>query len=209
MIQTSLNATLRTEKGKKSMTRNLRKEGFVPAICYGALKEPAMIYVSAKELKAALSTEAGEHVLISIKTDSKSELNAKTVIVKDLDKHPIKRSYIHADFQVLDMNKPIKISIGIRLIGKPEGVKLGGILDQVRREIEVKCLPSNIPEHFDIDVTHMNLGDSLHVSDLALPESVEILTGKELTIAVLAAPAAEKAAVEGEAEVAAVEVATA
>jgi large subunit ribosomal protein L25 len=187
MIQTNLKVKLRTERGKKSIVRNLRADGYVPGICYGALKESVLIYVSAKELKAALSTEAKEHVLIKLNADKGSELNAKTAILKDIVRHPLKRTYIHADFQILDMKKPIKVNVGVKLLGKAAGVAMGGILDQVRREVEVKCLPTNIPAHLDLDISALEIGDSLHVRDIEAIEGVEILTSGDLTIAVIAA----------------------
>jgi large subunit ribosomal protein L25 len=198
MIQTELNVKLRTEMGKKSILRELREDGFVPAVCYGALKESVPVYVSAKELKAALSTEAKEHVLLNLKTDKKSALSSKIAILKDITKHPIKRSYIHADFQILDMKKPIKVTIGINLLGKAKGLIEGGILDQVRRTVDLICLPADIPSHVDVDVSELGIGDSLHVSDLEVPKEIEILTSKELTIAVMAVPVKAKEAEEVE-----------
>ncbi len=203
MLQTDLNVKIRTDMGKKSIARNLRKDGFVPAVCYGALKESTPVYVSAKELRAALSTDAKEHILLTMKTDKKSDLNSKIAILKDITKHPIKRDYIHADFLVLDMSKPIKVSIKIKLIGKPKGIQLGGILDIIRREVEVKCLPNLIPEHLDIDISALDIGDSVHVRDIQVPEGVEIMTNGDLTIAVIASPIVEATteAEEEEAEV--------
>lgn len=207
MIQTNLNVKLRTEKGRKSIVRNLRADGYVPAVCYGALKESVPVYVSAKELKAALSTEAKEHVLIKLNTDKGSELNAKTAILKDIVRHPLKKTYIHADFQILDMKKPIKVNVGIKLLGKAAGIAMGGILDQVKRDVEVKCLPTNIPEHLDIDISALDIGDSLHVKDIEAPEGVEILTSGDLTIAVIASAVTveEVAVAEEEVEAAAEE----
>jgi large subunit ribosomal protein L25 len=207
MIQTNLKVKLRTERGKKSIVRKLRKDGYVPGICYGALKESVPVYVSAKELKDALSTEAKEHVLIKLNADKGSELNAKTAILKDIVRHPLKRNYIHADFQILDMKKPIKVSVGVKLLGRAAGVAVGGILDQVRREVEVKCLPTKIPEHLDVDMSELEIGDSLHVRDIEIPEGVEILTSGDLTIAVIATAITveEEAPEEEEEEAAAAE----
>ncbi len=188
MIQTELNAKLRTNRGRKSLARNLRIEGFVPAICYGAISEPVPIYVSAKDLKTALSTEAKTHVLINMKLDKSSELNGRIVLLKDIDKHPLKKSYIHADFLVLDMEKPIVVTADVNLVGRPVGVKMGGILDQVRRLIKIECLPKDIPERIDVDITDLDVGDSLHVSDMNVPEGIKIVSSGKLTIAVVASP---------------------
>jgi large subunit ribosomal protein L25 len=198
MIQQELNVCLRTEMGKKSIAKNLRNDGYVPAVCYGALKEAVAVYVSAKELKNALSTEAKEHVLLNLKSDKDSEVNSKIAILKDLTRHPIKRDYIHADFQVLDMSKTIKLSVDVRLTGKAVGIKLGGVLDQVRRTVEIECLPSIIPSHIDIDISGLDINESVHVSDIAVPEGVEILTSGKLTIANLSAPIVVEEAEEAE-----------
>ena len=208
-MQTELNVMLRTEKGKKSIVRNLRTEGFVPAICYGAIKESIAVYVSAKELKSALSTDAKEHVLINLKTDKKSELDKKVALLKSIDKHPLKRTYVHADFLVLDMTKPITVTIEVKLFGKAKGLISGGMLDQVKRTIEVNCLPSNIPNHIDVDISHLDLGDSLHVRDIPAPEGVKIVTGGELTIATVSVPIVAKSKEETAAEAVAAEEAAA
>lgn len=197
-MQTDLNLMLRTEKGKKSIVRNLRKDGYVPCVCYGALKDSVSVYVSAKDLKQALSTDAKEHVLLNLKTDKKSDVNNKVAILKSIDRHPVKRTYVHADFLILDMSKPIKVSADVRLVGKAKGLTVGGILDQVRRVVDIKCLPDSIPSHLDVDITELDLNESLHVSDIPVPEGVEILTSGKLTIANLAAPAVEVEEEEGE-----------
>jgi len=195
-MNTDLNVTIRTEMGQKSIVRNLRNDGFVPAVCYGALKEATPIYVSAKELRTALSTEAKEHVLLNIKTDAKSDLNGTVAIIKDLTRHPIKRSYVHADLLVLDITKPIKVTVDVKLVGTAKGIKEGGILDQVRRVVDIKCLPTAIPSHIEIDITDLGLNENLHVSDMPETEGVEILTSGKLTIANLSEPARIVEAVE-------------
>ncbi|MFC1856359.1 50S ribosomal protein L25 [Thermodesulfobacteriota bacterium] len=199
-MHTELNVMLRTERGQKSITRNLRNEGLVPAICYGAIKEPLPITVSAKDLKKALSTEAKEHVLISLKTDKKSEISDTVAILKDIVRHPIKRTYIHADFQVLDMTETLKVSVSVKLIGKAKGIALGGVLDQVRRTVEVVCLPNAIPNLIEVDITGLDLGDTLHVSDIEVREGVEIVTSGNLTIANVVIPTVAAEPKEGEEE---------
>lgn len=204
MERLSLDACKR-EVGK-TVSKKLRKEGQVPAILYGVGREPVAIAVNTKEFEAATNTHAGWNVMLDLTIDKKDNVLAR---ISDYQSDVLTRDFTHVDFQVLDINKKILVEVPIKLLGTPVGVKEGGILEVTRRVLELKCLPTNIPEHIDIDVSALDLGDNIHVNDVKLPEGVVGAFDVNFSIASVVAPTKEEVpetAVEGGVEgVAAVE----
>ena len=193
-----LNVEART-KGKSS-SRELRSDRKVPAVVYGALKTPVNVHVLEKEI-VKYNTRAYENALYTLKSTD-SSANGIVVLIKAVDVHPLSRRPQHVDFYALDMKKPVRQNVEVRLEGKPVGLAEGGLLNVVSRSIEVEVLPTEIPEFFTADVSHLNVGEALHVSDLKVSGSVKIITGAEQTLAtvneadeeVVATPAAAPAA---------------
>lgn len=173
----------RTGKGG---SRQVRRDGYIPAVLYGAQKEPAAIKIAAKAFDDLTRTPGGMHSVIDFKmSDRKEEVMA---LIRDVQRDPVSRAIIHVDFQMIEAGKPVDVVLPLHLTGVPVGVKLGGgILEHVTREIEVRCLPRNISGRFEIDVSALEVGDHLSVSDLTIPD-VEILTDGSRTIALVAAP---------------------
>ena len=200
MAQSVLNVKKRIRLGKGG-SREIRREGNVPAILYGKGSEPMPLLVNPKELKQALSTEAGENTLIEMHiSDGEKELT-KLSLLRDVQVDHISTRSLHFDFLELDMNTPISVQVPIKIVGRSIGVhEQKGILDEVLREIAVECLPSDIPNVFEIDVTNLELGDSIHVKDLDISEGIEVLEDPESTIITIVAPKVEAEVVE-EAEV--------
>jgi len=196
MATVSFNAIAR-EKGGKGAARQLRLRGQVPAVIYGHGREPLSLSLNARDLDKMLGHIQAESTVIDITVDGQT---AKTLI-REIQRHPIKRQILHVDFQALVAGEKVIVSIPIVLVGTAEGVKLeGGVLDQTLRELEIEVDPSNIPDHVELDVSAMVIGDSLHVSDIKVPEGVEIQDDPETSVAVLAAPRAvieETPAAEG------------
>ncbi|HJQ53875.1 MAG TPA: 50S ribosomal protein L25/general stress protein Ctc [Gemmatimonadaceae bacterium] len=196
MATVSFNATAREGTGKGA-ARSLRREGLVPAVIYGHGRDPISLSLNARDLDKMLGHIQAESTVIDITVGGQT---AKTLI-REIQRHPIKRQILHVDFQALVAGEKVTVSIPITLTGIPEGVKLeGGVLDQTLRELEIEVDPSNIPDHAELDVSAMVIGDSLHVSDIKLPEGVEILDDPETSVAVVAAPRAvieETPAAEG------------
>lgn len=196
MATVSFNATAREGTGKGA-ARSLRREGLVPAVIYGHGRDPISLSLNARDLDKMLGHIQAESTVIDITVGGQT---AKTLI-REIQRHPIKRQILHVDFQALVAGEKVTVSIPITLTGIPEGVKLeGGVLDQTLRELEIEVDPSNIPDHVELDVSAMVIGDSLHVSDIKLPEGVEILDDPETSVAVVAAPRAvieETPAAEG------------
>lgn len=174
-----LNVEART-KGKH-FSRELRSDRKVPAVVYGALKTPVNVHVLEKEI-VKYNTRAYENALYTLKS-SDSAANGIVVLIKTVDVHPLSRRPQHVDFYALDMKKPVRVNVEVRLEGKPVGLAEGGLLNVVARSIEIEVLPTDIPEFFTADVSHLNVGEALHVSDLKLPASVKVITGSEQTLA--------------------------
>ena len=186
MATVSLSADSRDIKGKGA-ARTLRSQGQVPAVIYGHGRDPQSLALNARDLDKLLSHIQAESTVIEVTVGGHT---AKTLI-REIQRHPIKRQILHVDFQALVAGEKVTVSIPIVLTGVPEGVRLeGGVLDQTLREIEIEVDPSNIPDHIEYDVTNMVIGDSVHISDLKVPEGVEVQDDPETSVAVLAAPRA-------------------
>lgn len=184
-----LNVEFRENRGKE-IAKKLRARGLIPAIFYGPHTETMSLSVDPKELSKTLQTEAGENVLIDLRIRRGDQTLQKVAMVKDFQVHPLQRKLLHADFFEISMDEMITVEIPVRLLGKPEGVKMGGILEQVQRTIQIQCLPGDIPRSIDVDVSALQIGDSIHVRDLAL-EKYKILSDMNFTLATVVTPAAE------------------
>jgi large subunit ribosomal protein L25 len=186
MAVVSFSATGRDTTGKGA-ARSLRSQGQVPAVIYGHGRNPQPLSLNARDLDKMLGHIQAESTVIEVTVGGHT---AKTLI-REIQRHPIRRQILHVDFQALVAGEKVTVNIPIVLNGVPEGVRLeGGVLDQTLRELEIEVDPSDIPDHFELDITNMVIGDSLHVSDIKLPEGVTVLDDPETSVAVLAAPRA-------------------
>jgi len=184
-----LNAEVRESRGKE-IAKKLRTKGLIPAVFYGPRSETLSLMVDPKELSRTLQTEAGENVIIDLNIRKGGESLQKMVMLKEIQIHPLERKTLHADFYEVSMEQMVTVDIPVHLIGKAEGVKAGGILDQVLRTIQIQCLPGDIPRSIDVDVNALMIGDSVHVRDVHL-EKGKILTDLNFTVASVVPPAAE------------------
>ncbi len=198
-----LKAEMREGTGKE-MAKKLRARGFIPAIFYGAHTQTIPLIVDPKELSHTLQTEAGGNVLIDLEIRKGDQSERKVVMVKELQFDYLQKRALHTDFYEVAMDVMVTVEIPIHLVGKPEGTKMGGILEQVRRVIEVQCLPGEIPKSIDIDVSSLKIGDSVHVNDIQV-EKAKILSDTNFTIATVVPPIAEEKKVEEVAPAEAVE----
>ncbi len=176
---------------KKGAARKLRARGRIPAVFYSPRAKTLSLIVDPRELSQALRTEAGENVLIDLEIGDGGQPDRKVVMIKDIQIDPLKRQILHADFYEVTMDAMVTVEVPIHLIGKAEGVKIGGILEQVRRTIQVQCLPGEIPKGIDVDVSALNIGDSIHVKDIQV-EKLKILADPGITVATVVPPAAEE-----------------
>jgi len=179
------------EKSKKGGSRKLRAQGLIPAVFYGPQAKTIPLVLDRRELSKVLQTEAGENVLIDLNIRSADQPNRKVVMVKDLQIDPLQRKILHADFYEVSMDTRVTVEIPVHLIGKSEGVKIGGILEQVLREIQIQCLPGDIPKGIEVDVSALKIGDSIHVREIQI-EKVKILSNAGMTVATVVPPAAEE-----------------
>jgi large subunit ribosomal protein L25 len=202
MATAQLNATLRTGSGK-GPARSLRSAGQIPGVVYGHAREPQALTLDTREFEKLLSHIAAESTVIELSLDGQT---TKTLI-REIQRHPFKRQILHVDFQELVAGEKVQVNIPIVLLGTPEGVRAsGGVMDQTLRELSIRVDPGSIPDHIEVDVSGVLIGHSIHVSELKLPEGVEVLNDPEAPVCVVAAPRAvvEEAAaaepVEGAAE---------
>ena len=158
------------EKTGKVATKEVRRNGEIPAVLYG-LKDNLSFSVCADNLKDIL-TAKGQNALIDLNLEGNKK---RKVIIKEFQSHPLKERWVHVDFLEVDVVKPVKVNVDVHLIGKSAGEKMGGLVHQVLKSIHVECLPADIPQSVDLDVTAVELGQVLHVSDLSIPDKVKIL----------------------------------
>lgn len=200
MATASLSAELRNDRGK-GVARKLRAAGRVPGVVYGSSREPQSLSLVARDLDKLLSHIAAGSTVIDL---TLGKATTKTLI-REIQRHPFKKQILHIDFMELVAGEKVIVDIPLVFVGIPEGVRLSGaLLEQIVHSIEVNVDPSNIPNHIDVDVSHLAMGHSLHVRDLTLPEGLEVLTDEDTTICAVIAPRAvveEKA--EGEVDAAA------
>jgi large subunit ribosomal protein L25 len=184
-----IKANIRKTTGKGS-ARVLRREGRIPAILYGAGKDPVMLSVERLEFEAITRNQSTANVLLNLSIKN-GKTTKQTVMIKELQVHPVSLDYLHLDFYEVAMDQKIRVDVPVVTVGQSVGVELGGIVQIVRREIEVLCLPMNIPESFEVDITNLDIGDSLHVSDLPLGDGVEIVPDANLTVVTVVSPKME------------------
>ncbi len=198
----AVKATLRSGRFNKNAARRVRVSGLIPAVIYGAGQESQAITVDPKSILKILHSNTGHNTIFDLNIESGA--GSKAMIV-DWQYEPIKGALLHIDLKRIAMDKAMRVSVPVMLSGIPNGVKLqGGVLDQILREIEVECLPGDIPSHIDVDVSGLDLYGSIHVSDLPHTGSVKFIEAEETLVAhvteikedeTLAAEAAAAAAV--------------
>jgi large subunit ribosomal protein L25 len=194
-----LNVEPRTTKGK-SAARTLRRTGKVPAVLYGAKRETLQVAVDDKEFEAKVGTIEGTH-LIRLNSPE-ADLGGRLVLVKEVQRHPVSRALLHTDLYEVDITAKIAVAVPLHFVGRAEGVELGGILQPIRREIEVMCLPTEIPDYLEIDVTALGIHDAVHISDVKAPPGVEIPFDTDEALVTVLPPVVEEVKVAPEAEVA-------
>ncbi|MBW2541897.1 MAG: 50S ribosomal protein L25 [Deltaproteobacteria bacterium] len=191
MGEFALGVELREGLGK-GVARKLRAAGRIPAICYRRNAEPVPVSLDPKELDLLLrKASSGINTLIDLKVAGGGDFDGRQVLVKELQRDPISGAYLHADLYAVDLQQAIHVAVPVKLTGTAVGVAIGGgILDFATRELDVECLPNAIPEEFTIDVSGIEIGQSVHVSDIAVPEGVEILNDPDVTVMSVVAPVA-------------------
>ncbi len=186
MEQIRLEAQQRTPS-KKSAAREVRRRGLVPGVVYGRGEETVPLAVDARTLSQLLRQHHGANVLFDLKVDGQSPKDV-AAIIKELQADPTTDELLSVDFQWVSLTEEISVTVAIRLEGLAAGVQAGGVLDQSLYEVHVSCLPTNIPEELHLNVDALEIGDSLHVSDIAAPEGAMILAASEEIVVTVRPP---------------------
>ena len=160
-------------------SRRLRKQGLIPGVLYGR-SEPYAISVRERELRRVLTTSAGLHAILDVVLEGQKSTHPS--VLKEYQLDPVRGKLTHIDLQEVRLDQPISASVTVNLIGESAGVKEGGVLSQVSREVNIEALPMEIPEHFDIDVSEMQIGDTLRLTALTVPDNVKLLDDPEETV---------------------------
>ena len=185
------------ELGTKGQIRALRRSGKVPAIVYGPKRAAMPIAVAGQNLKASVTTDASQR-LLKLKA-AESELDGCHVIIKDVQRAPVSGELLHADLYEVDLTAKLQVTVPLRFHGKPKGVGDGGILQPLVRTIDVECLPTDIPEAIDVDVTELGIHDAIHISALKFGADVTPVYDSDFAIVTVLPPTVEAAPVAAEA----------
>jgi large subunit ribosomal protein L25 len=184
----TLKAALRTETGKGAM-RRLRREGRIPGVVYGRGEENRPLSLDAAEFEALIKHHSLDTTLIDLSIEGVGNKGATVrTLVAEVQSHPYKPQVLHVDFQQIHAGERVTVQVPIRMLGTPEGVRAGGVLQHILHDIELECTVEEIPEEFNVDVSGLDIGDSIHVSDLVVPEDVELLIDMNRTVCTVAAP---------------------
>lgn len=186
-----LKAEVRKDTGKR-VAKDLRLKGLVPANVYKAGKGATSLQVTVGDLSDVLHTKAGENVIITLKISGEGSPKDKTVVIKEIQREPIKNRILHIDFNEISLTEAIKVNVPLVSHGEPVGVKVdGGVLEHVMRELQVECLPTAIPEKLEVEVSELKIGDSVFVKNIKAPEGVKILNDGELIVMIVKPPKIE------------------
>lgn len=184
-----LKTNIRTSIGN-GPARVLRRNKQIPAVLYGMGTETVLLSVDISDLEQVLKESSASQLLLNLVIQN-GKTYTKTVMIKELQIHPVSRDFLHVDFYEIVMDRKIKVNIPVVTRGKSEGVEQGGMLQIIRRELEVLCLPFEIPEQIEIDITNLEIGDSVHVNDISLEGNAEIQADVNFTMLTILSPTAE------------------
>jgi large subunit ribosomal protein L25 len=185
-----LQTTVRKSTGN-SPARSLRRSGQIPAVLYGPKIEPVLLAVNIKDLENVLKQGNAFQMILNLVIQNGKKVT-KAAMVKELQTHPVSGNFIHIDFYEIDMKRQINVMVPIVTKGQSVGVENGGMLNIVRREIELLCLPGDIPEAIEIDITDLDIGDSIHIEDIPLGENVEVSADFNFTVVTVLSPTVEE-----------------
>ncbi len=193
MARFKLNAQVREEHGTRR-SRRLRGSGIVPAVLYGGGQEAISLGVDDKELLKVLHGKGGEHAIVDLQVSGGTleQPLKKTAIIKEVQRDSIKDGILHVDFAAISLTEKLVVKVPVVDLGDPLGVTQGGVLEHIIRELEVECLPTDLPEHIAVDVSAMSIGHSIKVGEIKAPPGVKILADPNLTVFTVSVPKVEK-----------------
>ncbi len=190
--QLKLSASIRPGTGRSSVKKT-RAAGLIPAVIYGAHQEPRNLQVSRRELGALLNRAVGEHLLLDLEIVDGTQRENRLALLQEVQHHPVNGQMVHIDLLAVSQNETLQSSVPVEPLGTPTGVKnAGGVLEQLLREVDIECLPKDLPDAIRVDVSHLEVGASLHIGDLPFPEGVKPTADTGITIFHVAAPRVEE-----------------
>jgi large subunit ribosomal protein L25 len=181
-----LKANIRTKVGN-GPARALRREGKIPAVLYGPETDSILLSVGISDIESALKKSKIGQVLLSLVIQN-GETMTCPVMIKELQIHPVSNNYLHVDFYEINMDRKIRTKVPVVTKGKSKGVEVGGMLQVIRRELEVLCLPMEVPEVIELDITELEIGDSIHVNEISLKGDIEISSDVNFTVVTVLSP---------------------
>lgn len=191
-MEANLRAQVRAGRGK-GYRHQLAAAEKIPAVVYGKAIGNIPVEVNVREVEEILTSETGRNTLINLEINGQGQERESKVLIKEVQYDPIRHELIHVDFQQISLTECITTTVPVELTGEPAGVVQGGILQQQLRELEISCLPAEIPEAITVDISGLGLGESLYVRDLPVPAGVKVLSDAEGVVATVVAPAVEQA----------------
>jgi len=194
-----LKTKIRTTTGN-GPARRLRMSGQIPAVVYGPKTEPVLLSVNKNDLELLFKKGGIGQVVLNLVIQKNGETLTMPAMIKELQTHPVSRNFIHIDFYEIKMDQKITAKIPVVTTGIAKGVELGGVLQIIRRELEVECLPLEVPESIEIDVSDLDIGDSIHVGKISLEGEIEILEDDNYTVVTMLSPKLEEEEEEPEEE---------
>ncbi len=196
-VNTGLTAKRREETGKGA-ARRLRAAGQVPAVLYGKDQEPISLTLDAREALRFFHSISVENTIVNVQIDDDKE--QLETLVREIQMHPYRPDIVHVDFYCIERGVELEVDIPANYVGTPQGVRDGGILEMILHEFRVKCIPANIPETIDVDISALDIGDSIHASEITTGQGVELLTDPGQTVCLVSAPRVEEEEEEEELE---------
>ncbi len=192
MESVSLRAKKREEFGKGAV-RKMRREGLVPAVLYGRNKKEAIpLTLSYQDVNRIIAHIERENVLVDLHIEGNGKEEKIPIIFKEIQRDPVTGKLLHLDLYELVKGQKIHVSVPIHLVGKPVGVEMGGVIQNEVRELEIECLPKDLPPHIEIEISHLNIGDALHVRDISVSDAIKLLDAPDTTILSIVAPVKEE-----------------
>ena len=192
--QIKLNAQTRSQLGRNAV-KKIKSAGFVPAVIYGKNESPVSLQVSSREIEDLLNHATGENVLVELEIGGDGKSQNRLALIQEVQHHPVRRNVLHVDFHAVNANEALHTHVPIEVRGEPTGVKnRGGLLEVHLHSLEVECLPKDLPEIIVVDVSSLDVGQAIHLSQIQLPEGVVARGNPELTVLQVSAPKTETAA---------------
>jgi large subunit ribosomal protein L25 len=190
--QAKLTVQMRTQVGRNAIKR-VRKEGLIPGVSYGVGQEPINLEVNRRQLSTVLAHSSSENILLELEIVDGDNKRNSLAMIQEVQHHPIQRQILHVDFHAVSATEKITAEVPIETVGEPIGVKTnGGLLEHNLRDLEVECLPGDLPDRIEVDVSGLDINQSIHVKDLKLPPGVEAVTDGDLTVVAVSAARVEE-----------------